>query len=75
MNIFDVICEYWQIIAAAFGIVYSFITLKVQNQNQEKRICSLEEDYEKVETTQQKLDTALAKIQTDLEWIKNSLRK
>lgn len=39
------------------------------------KILALEEENCRIKTTQQSIDTRLAQIQTDLEWIKQALKK
>ncbi|HRY62948.1 MAG TPA: hypothetical protein P5056_04240 [Candidatus Paceibacterota bacterium] len=75
MEIIEAITEYWGIILTFAGIIGSFSVLKYQNSEQEKRIECLEDENKDIKTMQQSIDTRLAQIQTDLEWIKRSIGK
>lgn len=75
MELIAFIEKYWTIVVAFAGIVVSYTTLKIQNNDQEKRICHLETKQELNEGVVLAIKVALAEIQLDLKWIKQSLNK
>lgn len=55
------------------GLIVSYVNLKAQNAEQEKRISAIEVELKIVNSTHAKIEIALAEIQLDLKWIKQSL--
>jgi Tfp pilus assembly protein PilN len=75
MELVTIIEKYWTVIVTFIGVVVSYTTLRNQNTEQEKRICHLEAKMESVDTIQAEIKVALAEIQLDLKWIKQSLNR
>lgn len=73
MELIDFLAKYWHIILTLVGLVLSYANLKAQNIEQEKRIGALEVELKIVNGTHAKIEIALAEIQLDLKWIKQSL--
>ena len=98
MELIDILNQYWGIIVTIAGIIFSYATLKSQNNGQEGRIKTLEKATENINTimadksafsrrisileeenkcikvNQQSIDTRLAQIQTDIVWIRETLK-
>jgi tRNA(Ser,Leu) C12 N-acetylase TAN1 len=66
MELIDIAQDYWIIISAFVGIVTSYVTLKMQNENQERRIAKLEEESEKLNPVLMEIRTKLASIEATL---------
>lgn len=69
MELLDLICKYWQVITAFIGIVYTFITFKVQNEDQERRIECLEKKVEDMNPVLIDIRTKLASIEATLKML------
>jgi low affinity Fe/Cu permease len=69
MELLDAICKYWQVIVALFGIVYTFMTLKIQNSEQERRICVLEKKIDEMNPVLIDIRTKLASIEATLKML------
>lgn len=69
MELLDLICKYWQVIVALFGIVYTFMTLKIQNSEQERRICVLEKKVDEMNPVLIDIRTKLASIEATLKML------
>lgn len=69
MELLDLICKYWQVITAFVGIVYTFITFKVQNTEQERRLCVLEKKVDEMNPVLIDIRTKLASIEATLKML------
>ena len=69
MELLDLICKYWQVITAFIGIVYTFITFKVQNTEQERRLCILEKKVDEMNPILVDIRTKLASIEATLKML------
>ena len=69
MELLDLICKYWQIITAFIGIVYTFITFKVQNEDQERRLKCLEKKVDDMNPVLIDIRTKLASIEATLKML------
>jgi hypothetical protein len=66
MDFIEYLRDYWTILAAFAGIVYSYTTLKVQNIDQEKRITLLEKEARELNPVLIEIRTKLASIEATL---------
>jgi hypothetical protein len=66
MELIDYLKDYWTILAAFTGIVYSYATLKMQNIDQEKRISLLEKEARELNPVLIEIRTKLASIEATL---------
>ena len=66
MDLIEYLRDYWTILAAFAGIVYSYATLKMQNIDQEKRIKKLEDNAENLNPVLMEIRTKLASIEATL---------
>lgn len=69
MELLDLILKYWQIIVAFIGIVYTFITFKVQNEDQERRLKCLEKKVDDMNPVLIDIRTKLASIEATLKML------
>ena len=67
MELIDYLKDYWTILAAFTGIVYSYATLKMQNCDQEKRISVLEKEAKELNPVLMDIRTKLAGIEATLQ--------
>ena len=67
MELIDYLKDYWTILAAFTGIVYSYATLKMQNIDQEKRISVLEKEAKELNPVLMDIRTKLAGIEATLQ--------
>jgi hypothetical protein len=66
MDLIQYLRDYWTILAAFTGIVYSYATLKMQNIDQEKRISLLEKEARELNPVLIEIRTKLASIEATL---------
>ena len=66
MDLIEYLRDYWTILAAFAGIVYSYATLKMQNIDQEKRITRLEKEARELNPVLMEIRTKLASIEATL---------
>jgi hypothetical protein len=66
MDLIEYLKDYWTILAAFTGIVYSYATLKMQNEDQEKRISILEKESKELNPVLIEIRTKLASIEATL---------
>ncbi len=66
MELVEYLKEYWTIIVAFAGMVYSYATLKMQNIDQEKRIDKLEKESKELNPVLIEIRTKLASIEATL---------
>jgi hypothetical protein len=66
MDLIEYLKDYWTILAAFTGIVYSYATLKMQNCDQEKRITILEKEARELNPVLIEIRTKLASIEATL---------
>jgi hypothetical protein len=67
MELIEYLRDYWTILAAFAGIVYSYATLKMQNCDQEKRISILEKEAKELNPVLMDIRTKLAGIEATLQ--------
>lgn len=66
MELIEYLKDYWTILTAFAGIVYSYAILKMQNIDQEKRICQLEKESRELNPVLIEIRTKLASIEATL---------
>ena len=69
MEIISLINEYWVVITAFIGIITSFVLLKFQNNEQERRIKYLEEKIEELNPIWVEIKERLAGIEATLKML------
>lgn len=75
MEVLEFVRQYWAIIIGIIAFIATFANLKTQNIEQERRIILLEKDNCSIKENNTIIQTALAKIQVDIQWIKEALSK
>lgn len=71
MDLIEYLKDYWTILAALVGIIYSYATLKMQNTDQEKRITRLENEMGDLNPVLMEIRTKLASIEATLHMLCN----
>lgn len=66
MDLLDIAQDYWIVVSAFVGIIISWSNLKMQNNEQEKRICKLEQDAKDLNPVLLEIRTKLASIEATL---------
>lgn len=66
METIEILKEYWSVIVAFVGIIYSYASLKAQNCEQERRIKILEEEVGKLNPIWIEIKERLVAIETTL---------
>lgn len=66
MSILNMITEYWYLILATIGFIVSYVEIKMQNADQEKRITSLERDTREMAPIWIEIKERLVAIETTL---------
>jgi hypothetical protein len=66
MDLLDLAQDYWMLLTAFAGIITAWVTLKMQNENQERRIKKLEDDADKLNPVLIEIRTKLASIEATL---------
>jgi len=69
MELIDILNEYWAIILTIISIVISFTTLKIQNQDQERRIKCVEDKIEELNPIWLEIKERLASIEATLKFL------
>jgi hypothetical protein len=69
MELIDILNEYWAIILTIISIVISFTTLKIQNQDQERRIKCVEDKIEELNPIWVEIKERLASIEATLKFL------
>lgn len=70
----DILQDYWQILSAFVVFVIAFITLKVQNENQEKRLNVLEKKVEDMTPIWAEIKERLASIEATLQFLTKGMK-
>lgn len=73
-NFWDKALRYWPLILAFVGILISWISFGYTDADAQKRILSLENRTQQIDTDQNLIQAQLSQIQTDIQWIKNNLK-
>ena len=66
MDLIEFLSNYWQVVVALAGIIYSYATLKLQNTEQERRIMCLEQEAKSLSPVIIDIRTKLASIEATL---------
>jgi hypothetical protein len=69
MELIDILNEYWTVILTIISIVISFTTLKIQNQDQERRIKCVEDKMEELNPIWVEIKERLASIEATLKFL------
>ena len=69
MELIDILNEYWAVILTIISIVISFTTLKIQNQDQERRIKCVEDKMEELNPIWVEIKERLASIEATLKFL------
>ena len=69
MELIEILNRYWTVLAGFVGLIVSFVHLKNQNESQEKRICKLEGEIEKINPVWMEIKERLVAIETTLKML------